>query len=56
MKKIMGISCVVLLIVGIAGGMVWLGIASGHFCETLISLGIAVAIIGLIIGAVWGLK
>jgi len=56
MKKIMGISCVVLLVVGTVGGIVWLSIASGHADQILGGIGIAGAIIGLIIGAVWGLK
>ena len=56
MKKVMGICCVVLLVVGTAGGIIWLGIESQGLKLTLIGLGIAAAIVGLIIGAVWGLK
>ena len=56
MKKVMGICCVVLLVVGTAGGIIWLGIESGHLGQVLAGIGIAATIIGLIIGAVWGLK
>ena len=56
MKEVMGICCVVLLVVGTAGGIIWLSIASGNLAEVLGGIGIAATIIGLIFGAVWGLK